>query len=467
MREASLRLKSALVAISLANLCLIRIWVGLLGTGTQGALPQEWPREWYAAALLNLALLATLFFAVRRWQTGVTIAAAALIAKELVLVIAGGGTAWQGQAAALVESGLRQAWLAPLGILLFSFLGWMLWRTQLPWLPAFLLALSPIVPVTAGQAAWKLVSTSAEKMPPVKSPVIDPEYATHPFAGPFAGPFVWPFVWIVFDELDERVAFSHRPAGVQMPELDRFRNEAIVFRQAFSPANATIVSIPTLLGKLLERPHLRAGVVGWHLPYCQDYALARCQAWPMNRQLNSYGHGLGRVMLNQLRSLFESSLYSAFGQSLAVQAHVRTIEEMEEASVRLLADPHLDLIFLHLPAPHPTFVGPDLTAANQDARGYLANLALVDRIFGKLRAGLTATGRWNQAHVLVTGDHGYRQAQKLGYPPEDRHVPWMWKPAGSLPPRQSTQRFETRRTAELIGRLLEGDTPESVLARYP
>jgi len=43
----------------------------------------------------------------------------------------------------------------------------------------------------------------------------------------------------------------------------------------------------------------------------------------------------------------------------------------------------------------------------------------------------------------------------------------MWKPAGSVPPRQSTQRFETRRTAELIGRLLEGDTPESVLARYP
>jgi len=191
----------------------------------------------------------------------------------------------------------------------------------------------------------------------------------------------------------------------------------------------------------------------------------------MNRQVNSYGPGLrgglGRVVANQLRSLFETSLYSVFGQSLAVQAHVRTVEEMEEAAVRLVADPYLDLVFIHLPTPHPPFVGPHLTAANQDARGYLVNLALADRIFGKIRAGLTATGRWHHAHVLVTGDHGYRQAQKLGYPPEDRHVPWMWKPAGTVPPRQSSQPFETSRTAELIARLLEGDTPQSVLARYP
>lgn len=465
MREASQRLKSALVALSLANLCLIRIWVGLLGTGTSTGTGGTPPKEWFAAALLNLALLAALFWIARRWPTAVAFAAGALIAKELVLVLAGGGQRWQGQVATLVETGLRQAWLIPLGILLLAAAGWTVsWireRKQLAWLPSFLLALSPIVPVTAGQAAWHLLAPLplAAKQPPAKPSAMAHEFAPHPF------------VWIVFDELDERVAFSQRPTGVNMPELDRFRNEAIVFRQAFSPANATSISIPTLLGKLLERPHLRAGVVGWYLPYCRDYALARCQAWPMNRQVNSYGPGLrgglGRVVANQLRSLFETSLYSVFGQSLAVQAHVRTVEEMEEAAVRLVADPYLDLVFIHLPAPHPPFVGPHLTAANQDARGYLVNLALADRIFGKIRAGLTATGRWHHAHVLVTGDHGYRQAQKLGYPPEDRHVPWMWKPAGTVPPRQSSQPFETSRTAELIARLLEGDTPQSVLARYP
>ena len=35
-------------------------------------------------------------------------------------------------------------------------------------------------------------------------------------------------VWIIFDELDERVAFRDRPKEVEMPALDRFRNESTV-----------------------------------------------------------------------------------------------------------------------------------------------------------------------------------------------------------------------------------------------
>ena len=117
--------------------------------------------------------------------------------------------------------------------------------------------------------------------------------------------------------------------------------------------------------------------------------------------------------------------------------------------------------FVYNPAKH------DLSAHNQDARGYLANLQLADRMFAKIRARLTQNGAWAHTHVLVTGDHGYRQATRLGYPPEDKHVPWMWKPAGAVPARQIDRPFETRHTAAIISLLLNGENAETVLARYP
>ena len=284
-------------------------------------------------------------------------------------------------------------------------------------------------------------------------------------------------VWIIFDELDERVAFTQRPAALHLPALDTFRAESIVFRQAFSPFNSTAVSIPAILGSVFERPGIRAGLVGWHLPYCRDYGsrLAHCQAWAMDRQRNSYGTELWKVVGQQLRSLLESSLYSVFGQSLALEAHGRTVAEMEEAAARLAARRDLNLVFLHFPTPHSPYIYDagrrDLSATNQDARGYLGNLELADRVFASIRASLTASGLWTQTHVLVSGDHGFRQAYKIGYSREDRHVPFMWKPAGEVQARQLDRRLETGGlgggTAGLVSLMLDGENAESVLARYP
>lgn len=388
----------------------------------------------------------------------------ALILKELVLSAGQDSDRWRGRVAALVETGLRQGWAWPLGLLGLAGLGWLISRARWTWISQSLLILTPIVAVTAGQVLWRMLTLA----PP--SPLA-PRVAHSP-ATSATGKGA-PVVWIVFDELDERVAFAQRPAGLSLPALDAFRAEAVTFLNAQSPANATAISIPAMLSHLLERPGLRAGIAGWYLPYCRTYApyLQQCRQWPMNRQMNSYGHGLLTVMKNQGRSLLETSLYSAFGQSLAIQAHIRTILEMEQAAARMAADPNLDLVFLHLPAPHPPFVYDparrDLSARNQDARGYLANLQLADRLFATIRARLERDGLWANAHVLVTGDHGYRQATRLGYPPGDRFVPFLWKPAGRVPPRQIATPFETHHTAALVNRLLEGEAAESVLARYP
>ena len=454
-----------LVALSLANLLLIRIWTELLGERLEPT-----PPVWCAAALVNLALLTALIWAVIRWGSDLgrgvlTVVSVTLLAKELALSAGHAAASWKATAAGVIESGMRRGWLWPAALLALALLAWVAWRTRrVEWTASALVMLSPMVFVTAGRAGWQVLV----QPPAPKTLTQSANTAFRP------GPRV---VWIIFDELDERVAFTQRPAALHLPALDAFRAESIVFRQAISPSNSTVISIPALLGQVFERPGLRAGLVGWHLSYCRDYGsrLANCQAWAMDRQLNSYGQGLANVVRNQWRSLFESSLYSFFGQSLALEAHARTVVEMEEAAAGLAARRDLNLVFLHLPTPHSPYiydaVRRDLSATNQDARGYLGNLELADRVFASIRASLTASGLWSQTHVLVSGDHGFRQAYKIGYSGEDRHVPFMWKPAGQVKPRQLDQRFETGGvgggTAELVSRLLDGENAESVLARYP
>lgn len=461
--------RSALAALSLANLFLIRIWTELLGEHTQTA-----PPVWYAAALVNLLLLTGLIWTVTRWGGIVGrgllgVAGLALFAKELTIAAGHEAAAWKGTAAGLVEAGLRQGWFWPLGGLALMLGAWGAWHTPPRWIPSALAMLSPILFVTAGQVAWRAAWFPIQ--PPAPKTASSRQVLNSPGAAPGAqSPRI---VWIIFDELDERVAFAQRPASLRLPALDTFRAGSVVFRQAVSPANSTSVSIPMLLGQIFERPGVRAGLIGWHLPYCPNYGshLVTCQAWAMDRQLNSYGSGLGNVVRNQLRSLFESSLYSLFGQSLAIEAHARTILEMEDAAARLAARPDLNLVFLHLPVPHPPFVYDPgrgvLSATNQDARGYLANLELADRLFARISGSLTASGLWDQTHVLVSGDHGFRQAFRIGYPAGDLHVPWMWKPAGAVRPRELDRPFETRATAGLVSRLLDGENAESVLSRYP
>ena len=466
MRKADSRVslgpgRPVLVALSLANLLLIRIWTELLGERLEPT-----PPVWCAAALVNLALLTALIWAVIRWGSDLgrgvlTVVSVALLAKELALSAGHAAASWKATAAGVIESGMRRGWLWPAALLALAWLAWVAWRTRrVEWTASALVMLSPMVFVTAGRAGWQVLV----QPPAPKTLTQSANTAFRP------GPRV---VWIIFDELDERVAFAQRPAALLLPALDAFRAESIVFRQAISPSNSTVISIPALLGQVFERPGLRAGLVGWHLSYCRDYGsrLANCQAWAMDRQLNSYGQGLANVVRNQWRSLFESSLYSFFGQSLALEAHARTVVEMEEAAAGLAARRDLNLVFLHLPTPHSPYiydaVRRDLSATNQDARGYLGNLELADRVFASIRASLTASGLWSQTHVLVSGDHGFRQAYKIGYSGEDRHVPFMWKPAGEVKAREVDQRFETGGTAGLVSRLLDGENAESVLARYP
>ncbi len=481
MREEAVRF---LKCLSAANLCYFRIWAELFSWASPPSLffrrfgP---PAIWYYSAIFNVLILAAVLyvFAKKRWRLAFAMVAC-VIAKEVVFTIlkveSGLGTRiavfLYGVPRVVLGMGLA---LAAVSFALL-FLRWSP-RVQSKF-GSFLFAMSALIPLTFGNAIFR-----AGQDPVLRAPA-----PRHPASGHAAGRRV---VWIVFDEMDERIAFSRRAPGFSLPSLDRFRAEAQVATHALSPSDATIVSIPSLLiGKLVssdrplnvrklevtfagshqkgelgrvpdvfsraKRHGLRSGITGWYLPYCRIFEgrVDDCIWWPMNRQINSYGATLSQTLWNQPRSLFETSLYSPFGPSLAVLAQARTVNEMTAEGAAMAVRKDLDLVYCHFPVPHSPFIyDPSkrtLTSYTTHSRGYLDNLQLADHIFSRLREAMERAGVWNQTAVLVTADHGFRQSAKLGYGAGTKHVPWMIKWPDNREAGTVDSPFETVGTSDVL-----------------
>src|SRR5262245_20755494 len=96
---------------------------------------------------------------------------------------------------------------------------------------------SPLAILTVGHALWMFVEVSA-------GPVwrrADPAPLSR------TAPSLRRVVWLVFEELDQRTAFETRPAGLELPELDRLRRESLWADAARPPAGTPEVSMPALI----------------------------------------------------------------------------------------------------------------------------------------------------------------------------------------------------------------------------
>jgi hypothetical protein len=310
---------------------------------------------------------------------------------------------------------------------------------------AFLL---PLTLVTFGRAGWRLATghvTAANADRPLAPPVPRP---------PHAAPRV---VILLFDEMDFRLVYSERPAGIALPELDRLRAEAFFASQAFPPGRRTEVSVPGLLtgrpvtwdrrrgtDTLLvtfagtsdtvswaDQPNLfdraralgyNPGVVGWYHPYCRlfPHRLTRCFWLPHKGAiLRARGRGLPRQMLDLFRSLDPLADHSR---------HIADHESLLAEARTAIADTSLGLVFVHLAVPHyPAIYDRDddeLTAFNYHYYGYYDNLVLADRSLGVLRRTLEDAGLWDRSTVVLTSDHSRREGDL------DWRVPFLVKLAG-------------------------------------
>ena len=271
-------------------------------------------------------------------------------------------------------------------------------------------------------------------------------------------------VWVLFDELDQKLAFDLRRPAVELPELDRLRAESFVANRVEQTAAWTTQALPSLLSgrtyttaQLVDASTLRvftegstkgeswhdepnvfkkaraegvnAALIGWHHPYCRVLgdSLVRCLDVPSGhptaallRETSVADQGVWRsvpfLFRLQLGNLVEMvSPNNQYGSENSRDEYVQRRQQKQYFKLRDLAyatavDPNIGLLFAHFPLPHPFGIynrqRHDFTL--NDSLTYADNLALVDRTVGELRRALEQAGMWRSTTVLITADHGLR-----------------------------------------------------------
>ena len=111
-------------------------------------------------------------------------------------------------------------------------------------------------------------------------------------------------------------------------------------------------------------------------------------------------------------------------------------------------------------------------------RGYLDNLALVDRTVGELRRAMERAGTWDQTTVVISADHWWRtemwsrgpfltkEDAALSGTKMDHRIPFVVKLAGQQEPVIYDHPFNTVLTHDLLLALLRGEvsSPQTVAA---
>jgi Sulfatase len=262
-------------------------------------------------------------------------------------------------------------------------------------------------------------------------------------------------VWIVLDELSYRQVYEHRYAGLDLPAFDRLAATSTVFTHAVPAGIFTDVVLPSLFtGLPLDKvykpvagwplelhdvstnkwvqlnPHntvfqdaLTGGystaIAGWFNPYCRIIpdVLDRCFwtnhfnlpggffpeqsiAWnteqPLLQNLSFYSERLGLIREH-------NSVH------IATAFHQKDYNDLMAAGDKLLADPAVDFMLLHMPIPHPGAIYNRHTHNFVPARSsYLDNLVLCDLYLAHVRQELEQSGDWEDTTLVVMGDHSWR-----------------------------------------------------------
>jgi hypothetical protein len=175
---------------------------------------------------------------------------------------------------------------------------------------------------------------------------------------------------------------------------------------------------------------LNTALAGWFLPYCSILAdeLNACFWEPCvtcGRRVGTFGATLSDSMVSQL-----SELAPRHGP----RHHVRSYSRIRTQALELAGDRRYQFVFLHFPVPHDPWIYDgrehELTWLRPGPRGYFDNLVLADDTLAAVREAMERAGAWDGTHVLVLGDHGWREPDGFDGGALDHRVPLLVKIAG-------------------------------------
>ena len=485
-----------ILAVSMANLCLLRTWDWLLGKSILSPVPAAGD---YRAVLGNLFLLSLV------WRLLLTLGRSSdhrAIRKGFRLAPLFAGV--------IVLDSLRTSVVALPNLRVLTHLlgrtGVLVVAVLLPLTGVFLVAkysqhflraveiffliTSPFLVLTVGQAAWHAIRSSSTPSVPAGAS------AENPVPSVAARPRI---IWFLFDELDQGILFEHRPPLLRLPELERFQQTAFYATQAIPPGTTTRVSVPGMMSgqiflssepgpedfMVTREPNVEAlswrsynnvfaearaagfhsAVAGWYFPYCRllgsytDECTWEAMSWFSSREPGGFG---GR-MVAQLRAILPLT---------ARQGVIEKYNFVLDRAKNLVGNSRYDLIYVHWPIPHAPGIYDSarrrfiVFPLRHLQDWYANNLALVDFSLGEIRRVMEEEGGWNTTSVLITSDHPLRPEYRLDGSSE-RRVPFLLKLAGQDQSFHYDKPFNTLIIHQLILAVLRNEIsqPED-LARW-
>jgi membrane-anchored protein YejM (alkaline phosphatase superfamily) len=145
----------------------------------------------------------------------------------------------------------------------------------------------------------------------------------------------------------------------------------------------------------------------------------------------------------------------------------------QDALTIIRDQPARTFAIIHYPLPHHPYItdpgggyrGPDSAAWDKSSvEGYERNLRCLDHAVGGIVESLKAAGRFDEAVLVLTSDHSWRNDPAVPAPSDEvlEHVPLIVKFPGQTEPSSVTTEFETHRIGELIARALQAQVPATL-----
>lgn len=333
------------------------------------------------------------------------------------------------------------------------------WRDIWKYIVVMLLVLTPFLWLTMSQSFW-IIGRYVLESP--SSSIFESNPSVRPVEIPkLAQGGARRILWLIFDEMDQRLAFEERPQDIQIPSFDRLRQTSIVATQALPPAGNTLASLPSLLSgrvvdsakpvdsselllqyadgtnarwsrqdnifKKMQSRGYKTALVGWYHPYWRVLGKnlddSRTFAGTGDHPKFSTGGIWGNVKSEWLGLL----------PTMNRQSFIHVMQEMQENTIRLAASLEYGLVFSHLPGLHTPYVydrhNDRYTLFRDNVTGYFDHMVLADYTFGRIRSEMELKGLWDDTLVIVSADHWWRKSATYDGK-VDHRVPFIVKMPG-------------------------------------
>ena len=232
-----------------------------------------------------------------------------------------------------------------------------------------------------------------------------------------------------------------------------------------------------------------AAIAGNYLPYCRLFDVATCEwhgnpdfrppEWEVPTTVGEHMVLAARRQVDQLPFSRRIGFLREIHENAGLRRRLLAVpyREIHEAAMRSIADPRLNLVFVHWDFPHPTarFEAAKDDFSDNPANTYLDNLKLVDRTVRDIRSALEQANLWDSSTILLTSDHPLRvnnwdsrmlAPPQAGEVTQTSEVPFLLKMAGQKEEFEYSRAMQTVVTKDLLLSIMRGELtrPEQVAA---